>query len=48
LLIDRNKAGEKKLAMPLMNIYGRFQYLLPPEACAGIIGAVGFKDTEKD
>lgn len=36
----------KKLAMPLLNIYGKFDHLVPPEACERLTSAVGSKDTE--
>jgi polyhydroxyalkanoate synthase len=36
----------KKLTMPLLNIYGKFDHLVPPEACERLTSAVGSKDTE--
>jgi polyhydroxyalkanoate synthase subunit PhaC len=36
----------KKLTMPLLNIYGRFDHLVPPEACELLTSKVGSKDTE--
>lgn len=36
----------KKLTMPLLNIYGKYDHLVPPEACERITSAVGSKDTE--
>ena len=36
----------KKLTMPLLNIYGKFDHLVPPEACELLTGAVGSEDTE--
>jgi len=36
----------KKLKMPLLNIYGKFDHLVPPEACDQLTSAVGSKDTE--
>jgi polyhydroxyalkanoate synthase len=36
----------KKLTMPLLNIYGKFDHLVPPEACDQLTGKVGSKDTE--
>lgn len=36
----------EKLTMPLLNIYGRFDHLVPPEACDQLTSAVGSKDTE--
>jgi polyhydroxyalkanoate synthase len=36
----------KKLTMPLLNIYGLYDHLVPPEACDRLTQAVGSKDTE--
>jgi polyhydroxyalkanoate synthase len=36
----------KKVTMPLLNIYGKFDHLVPPEACERLTGKVGSKDTE--
>jgi polyhydroxyalkanoate synthase subunit PhaC len=36
----------KRVAMPLLNIYGKFDHLVPPEACERLTGKVGSKDTE--
>ena len=36
----------KKLTMPLLNFYGRFDHLVPPESCDQLIKAVGSKDVE--
>jgi polyhydroxyalkanoate synthase len=36
----------KKLTMPLLNIYGKFDHLVPPEACDQLVKKVGSKDTE--
>ena len=32
--------------MPLLNIYGLYDHLVPPEACDQLTQAVGSKDTE--
>jgi polyhydroxyalkanoate synthase len=32
--------------MPLLNIYGLFDHLVPPEACERLTRAVGSEDTE--
>lgn len=34
------------LTMPLLNIYGKFDHLVPPEACEKLIDHVGSADTE--
>jgi len=36
----------RKLTMPLLNIYGKFDHLVPPEACDQLVKKVGSKDTE--
>lgn len=36
----------KKVTMPLLNIYGLYDHLVPPEACNRLTQAVGSKDTE--
>ena len=36
----------KNITMPLLNIYGRFDHLVPPEHANKLTEAVGSKDTE--
>jgi len=36
----------KRLTMPLLNFYGEFDHLVPPEACNRLTGAVGSTDKE--
>lgn len=36
----------KNITMPLLNIYGKFDHLVPPEACDQLVKVVGSKDTE--
>lgn len=36
----------KKITMPLLNIYGRYDHLVPPEACEPLTQKVGSQDTE--
>lgn len=36
----------KKITMPLLNIYGKFDHLVPPSACDQITGAVGSNDVK--
>ena len=36
----------RKLTMPLLNIYGKYDHLVPPEACERLTHVVGSKDTE--
>lgn len=36
----------KKIMMPLLNFYGKFDHLVPPDACKLLTSKVGSKDTE--
>jgi len=36
----------RRITMPVLNIYGRFDHLVPPAACQRLTGAVGSADTE--
>lgn len=36
----------KNLTMPLLNFYGQYDHLVPPEACNQLTGAVGSRDVE--
>ena len=36
----------KKITMPLLNFYGKYDHLVPPEACEVLTRRVGSKDTE--
>jgi len=36
----------KKITVPLLNFYGRYDHLVPPEACEHLTEAVGSRDTE--
>jgi polyhydroxyalkanoate synthase len=36
----------RRITMPLLNIYGKFDHLVPPEACRLLTRAVGSRDTE--
>ena len=36
----------KNITMPLLNIYGKFDHLVPPGACESLTGKVGTRDTE--
>jgi polyhydroxyalkanoate synthase len=35
----------KNITMPLLNFYGKFDHLVPPEACEHLTGQVGSNDT---
>lgn len=40
------KVDLRKITMPVLNFYGKFDHLVPPEACEQLTSAVGSKDTE--
>jgi len=44
--IGGRRVDLKKLTMPLLNIYGKYDHLVPPAACDRLTGAVGSQDTE--
>ncbi len=46
LVVGGKRVDLKKLTMPLLNIYGKFDHLVPPEACELLTSRVGSKDTE--
>jgi polyhydroxyalkanoate synthase subunit PhaC len=46
LMVGGQRVDLKKIGMPLLNIYGQFDHLVPPEACERLTGAVGSQDTE--
>ncbi|MGW8195606.1 MAG: class III poly(R)-hydroxyalkanoic acid synthase subunit PhaC [Desulforhopalus sp.] len=46
LEVGGERVDLKKLTMPLLNIYGKYDHLVPPEACEQLVKHVGSKDTE--
>jgi len=46
LELDGKRVDLKKITMPLLNIYGKFDHLVPPEACEHLTQKVGSKDKE--
>ncbi len=46
MVVGGKKVDLKKVKMPLLNIYGKFDHLVPPEACEQLTSKVGSKDTE--
>lgn len=46
LIIDGEKVDLKKITMPVLNFYGKFDHLVPPEACDKFTSAIGSKDKE--
>lgn len=46
LIIDGKRIDLKKITMPLLNFYGKYDHLVPPEACNLLPKKVGSKDVE--
>ena len=46
LEIGGQRVDLKTITMPLLNFYGRFDHLVPPEACEKLTGQVGTRDSE--
>jgi polyhydroxyalkanoate synthase len=46
LVVGGKRVDLKRITMPLLNFYGQYDHLVPPEACNQLTGAVGSKDTE--
>jgi len=46
LEIGGQRVDLKNITMPLLNFYGRFDHLVPPEACEKLTGQVGTRDSE--
>ncbi len=46
LEVGGKRVNLKKITMPLLNFYGKYDHLVPPEACDQLTKNVGSKDTE--
>jgi polyhydroxyalkanoate synthase len=44
--VEGQTVNLQNVTMPLLNIYGQFDHLVPPAACDKLTSAVGSKDTE--
>ena len=44
--LDGKKVDLKKIKMPVLNFYGKYDHLVPPEAWEKLTGAVGSTDTQ--
>jgi polyhydroxyalkanoate synthase len=44
--LNGKRVDLKKITMPLLNFYGKYDHLVPPEACNQLTKNVGSKDTE--
>lgn len=47
LELGGRKVNLKNITMPVLNIYGQYDHLVPAEACNKIFQAIGSKDTEE-
>jgi len=45
LEVGGKRVNLKNITMPLINFYGKFDHLVPPEACELLTGRVGSRDT---
>ncbi|RLB09594.1 MAG: class III poly(R)-hydroxyalkanoic acid synthase subunit PhaC [Deltaproteobacteria bacterium] len=46
MVVGGKKVDLRKIKVPLLNIYGKFDHLVPPEACELLTKKIGSKDTE--
>lgn len=46
LVIDGERVDLKKITMPVLNFYGEYDHLVPPEACDKLTSKIGSKDKE--
>ena len=46
MYLNDKRVDLKKLTMPMLNFFGKYDHLVPPESCDQITKAVGSKDTE--
>lgn len=44
--VGGKRVNLKKITMPLLNYYGKYDHLVPPQACELLTSRVGSKDTE--
>lgn len=46
MFVGGKKVDLKKITMPLLNFFGEYDHLVPPEACNQLTGAVGSRDAQ--
>jgi polyhydroxyalkanoate synthase len=46
MVVGERQVNLNNLTMPLLNIYGKYDHLVPPEACDQLVNKVGSRDTE--
>jgi polyhydroxyalkanoate synthase len=44
LMVGGDRVDLKKITMPILNYYGKYDHLVPPEACEMLVKKVGSKD----
>jgi polyhydroxyalkanoate synthase subunit PhaC len=44
--LDGKRVDLRRITMPVLNFYGRYDHLVPPEACAPLIEKIGSRDAE--
>ena len=44
--LDGKRVDLKKITMPVLNFYGQYDHLVPPEACEQLTRHIGSKDAE--
>jgi polyhydroxyalkanoate synthase len=46
MMVGGRRVDLRKITMPVLNFYGQYDHLVPPEACNKLCSAVGSSDTE--
>jgi polyhydroxyalkanoate synthase len=46
MIVGNRRVDLKRITMPLLNFYGKYDHLVPPDACNRLSSAVGSVDTE--
>jgi polyhydroxyalkanoate synthase len=46
MIVGNRRVDLKRITMPLLNFYGKYDHLVPPDACNKLSSAVGSVDTE--
>jgi polyhydroxyalkanoate synthase len=46
MVVGGKRVDLKKVTMPVLNIYGKYDHLVPPDACNKLVSHVGSRDTE--
>jgi polyhydroxyalkanoate synthase len=46
MMVGGRRVDLRKITMPVLNFYGQYDHLVPPDACNKLCDAVGSTDTE--